>query len=183
MRFFRSLKVLMFVVALASLAVSQAHAACTGSDEIAAGQAQCLTHAKGVDSWYIATNCSEYGEVAAKVVYSSGTANHTLTSASPRTNLSGAASVYCCKDLGDLCNRSDVVTPSNCRTQFESSDANDSCDLLGDPTVTNNHTKCSFSAECGEDNQTITAAVAYTSMDDLNYCPGGLVQDAECPQE
>ncbi len=94
----------------------------------------------------------------------------------PRSGAGG----YCCKDVGDLCNRSDLVTAANCSSEFNGSDAADSCTLSDRPTVNSTHTSCTFSATCGDQTHT-DVTIAYTSMDDLQYCSGELVVVESCP--
>ncbi len=181
------LGVVVFTLALPALLVSQSQADCIGADRMSHSNAQCLTHSTMVASaitvtWEVDTGCADYGTVVAKLDFSDSTADQTVTLTSTNSKQRGSmnsattVSVYCCKDLGDLCNRSDVVTAANCTTQFNNSDAASTCTLSGTPTVNNRHTKCSFSAIC--EAQTHSATIAYTDMDKLAYCSGSLTTES-----
>ncbi len=182
--------VLMFVAALSALALSQAYASCTGSDEIGHHNAQCLaatetSQSDGSSTYTLENACPAYGTVVAKVNFGGFSEGQTFTLSSSNRMQRGSASridgMYCCKDLGDLCNRSDVVTAANCSSEFNGSDAADSCTLSGTPTVNIAHTNCTFSATCGDQTHT-DVTIAYTSMDDLKYCESGFSTAESCPR-
>ncbi len=176
------------VVALSVLAVSQAHASCTGGDQISPGNAQCLTATKTAlnsltDSYTLTTNCSDYGTVSAKLNYrnaAGGPEVQTFSLTSDNTQQTGTVSkvegMYCCKDLGDLCNRSDVVTTTSCDTRFDGSPAATSCSP-GTTSVNSDHTQCTFNLTCSD--TAVEATVAWTSVPNMRYC-SGTIQFTDC---
>ncbi len=186
-----SLRVSMLVVALSLTAVSQVHATtaatCTGGNEVAAASAQCLftntQEVSGTHDWWVNTKCQNYGDVAVKIDFTTLTDQfYTLDSENVHESGSGQVNaIYCCKDRGDLCNRSDLVTPANCKREFAESDAADSCTISGDPTVDDDHTECTFTAQCGDNNDEYTRTIKYYYMEHLDYCPDG--DDAVVPFE
>ena len=125
-------------------------------------------------SYTLTTECADYGDVVAvvDVSWTDDDLSHTLNSSnSTQTGRAVAINgVYCCRDVGDLCNRSDVVTSENCQTQFNLSEASAFC-TIGTPTVENDHKDCSIVATC--EGQAYEKTVDYLKMDDLHYCPGG----------
>ena len=104
--------------------------------------------------------------------------------------------IYCCKDVGDLCEKSDLVTIDGCRSQFNDSPASDTCYLSGGETYTVGSTSptpvtwsdenCSFWAKCDytaddgttQEKQTSISDVHWLDSDDLVNCDGTLKEDS-----
>ena len=168
-----------FALALAALLAGQAHATCSGSQSISYQSAECLrakisTVASG-QTVEIQNLCPDYGDVTAKIdkeiladviVYlKSGTMVEQSA-----TQVNG---VYCCKDLGDLCDKSDVIDDDSCFEQFEGSSADDSCK---DETATaTSNDKCAISATCKDINGSYgqyqsTATVSWPDAARLHNC-------------
>ena len=108
----------MFVFLLAVAYAGQVHASCTGSDRINHGDADCLSASwnnhsnwRGDSRWKVKNNCSSKGTVVAKIDFED-TSSETVTlyNGSSKSGMAGEKdieNIYCCADLGDLCNKSD----------------------------------------------------------------------------
>ena len=109
----------MFVFLLVAAYADQVHASCNISDRIKHGDADCLSaswnnnhnwlnHGK----WKIKSECSNYGRVVAKIDIKD-TWDETITLYNDSwkkgdTDLYNINYIYCCADLSDLCNKSDL---------------------------------------------------------------------------
>lgn len=185
MRIVRKCLVLMMgALVLSVLAVSQVHASCTGSDRISFRDAQCLA-ANWKNTNYIfgssfaARNlCPDYGKVVAKIdLKNANDKTWHLRDGETRSGESHGKvrGIHCCRDLGKLCNYSDVVTSGSCMTEFNKSTAADSCTLRLDPDP--NGKNCNFVLQCGD--STVFAREEYPNVHELELCPSGSVQ-REC---
>ena len=110
----------MFVFLLAVAYAGQVHASCTGSDKLRHGDADCLSASwdndwnwLGHSRWKVKNNCSSKGKVVAKIdIYDASSETVTLYNGSTTTGMAGdndIKNIYCCADLGDLCNKSDAT--------------------------------------------------------------------------
>ena len=125
-------------LALATVLAGQAHADCSGSQGISHDEAECLEASwdNNVDALsngkVTAKNtCAGYGAVAVKIELASCTAIHTTLSTGSEyfinTQTCDVEEVVCCKDRGDLCNITDVVTEDSCLDRFSQSPAAETC--------------------------------------------------------
>ena len=176
-------------VAWLPLLAGQVHAgSCEGSNRVRHKDAQCL-HAK----WDNDTNwlshgkvearneCPEYGTVVAKVdiknfrdetwhLDDGETKKH-------NTQIYNVRHVYCCKDLSDICNKSDRLNEDGCRAQFSHSSADDQCRNVS--ASVNDNEECVITAECRIsrdldlwDSDTITAS--WPDTRNIVNCGGNL---------
>ena len=185
------------VLALALLALAlmltpatTANASCSSGDRVNHRDAECLSASwknRGVfrkSPYHVQNMCPDYGKVVAKV---------DLKSAMDRTlhlndgiRRDGTTShrirgISCCSDIGELCNRSDVVTDEGCAAQFNRvSPAARSCwDETATAVISGESYKCRISARC-EVPGTIylyrvsTITVPFLEMDEVHYCNGNL---------
>ena len=135
---------------------AEPRASCTGGDRIWHGDADCLKASWRNKKWpkknrYDAQSlCSEHGTVVAKVdIEHHKDETWTLITSIKETggvhNDYDVKGIYCCADLSDLCNKSDI-TESVCRTRFAKSPADENC-KDEDISVTDDH-RCNISAQC-----------------------------------
>ena len=172
---------------LAAVLAGQAHAGCGESQRMSHQSAECLRaeikssgNGKIVE---VQNLCPSYGQVVAKIegeslppFPSSYTLylNNGTAVGRPLIQVSG---VYCCEDLSDLCNKSDIVNDDSCFDRFQNSSANDSC--KDETVVANNENKCEISAYCkGVAGVYYTfrsrATVSWHNTEKLNNCNGDL---------
>ncbi|TGH20616.1 MAG: hypothetical protein ERJ68_06605 [Aphanocapsa feldmannii 277cI] len=146
------------VLALTAAFAGQAHAgSCEGGQRIDHKEADCLDADwdNDIDFWSTskveATNkCPSYGTVVAKVDIKAAT-DYTLylKDGTKKTKKSGAfniRNVYCCADLSDLCNKSDIINDDSCLARFMTSSADDSCRNAS--SSVNGSDMCVITAEC-----------------------------------
>ena len=172
-----------WAVVLSVLAVSQVDASCTGGNRISHRAAECLDaewdNGKYMfgSAFTVRNMCPVYGKVVAKIDLK-GRADKTwhLGNGDSRTGESFAKVrwIHCCRDLGELCNYSDVVTSGSCRTEYNKSTAANSCTLRLDPTA--NGKNCNFILQC--DDSIVVASEEYLDVHDLGYCSSGSVLTA-----
>ena len=179
-------------LALAMVLAGQAHADCSGSQGISHDEAGCLEASwdNNVDALsngkVTAKNtCADYGAVAVKIELASCTAIHKTLSTGTEyqigTQTCDVEEVVCCKDRGDLCNISDVVSANSCVDQFSQSPASETCEnpsALYSPTYSaDTDTLCIISAQCEQsDNQLNWTGmeVEWLEVPDLHNCDGEL---------
>lgn len=187
------LKVLAAIMLLPLLG-SEAFASCTGSNRIWHNSAECLVAEWESKSWpqtswfRVSSTCSSFGKVVAKV---------DIKNASDRTlhltnsnNRDGSTSnpirgIYCCKDVGDLCNYPDLVNPQGCVDQFRKSPAKETCNLYELPTISDARTQCNFKAWCLFDHgnwsgKSTLNLVLWYKADEMINCNGVLSREGSC---
>lgn len=173
----------MWALVLSVLAVSQVDAACTGGNRISHGAAECLeagwnnTQYMFGSAFTVRNMCPAYGKVVAKIdLKSSADKTWHLENGDSRSGESFAKvrGINCCRDLGKLCNYSDVVTSGSCRTEFNKSTAANSCTLRLDPAA--NGKNCNFILQCGD--SIVIASEEYLDVHDLGLCSSGSVLTA-----
>ena len=174
-------------LALAAVLASQAHAGCGESQRMSHQSAECLRaeikplgNGKVVE---VQNLCPSFGQVVAKMEGDSlppFASSYTLyldNGTAVERPLIQVSGVYCCEDLSDLCNKSDVANDISCFDQFQNSSANDSCK---DEIVTaNDENKCEISANCKGIEGTYypflsTATVSWYNTAKLKNCDGDL---------
>ena len=156
---------------------------------------ECLEASWDNNSWPDATSyqvrsvCSDYGKVVAKVDIKDGS-DHTLHLNNSNWRRDSGwyriRWIYCCTDIGDLCNRADMHTDASCREGFEDNDDLDDCTLdAGSTGAHANGNQCVFSASCldddGQPNQTTGSTERYNVKRLLN-CDGVLTKANSCPE-
>ena len=193
--------------AMLSLLVSgTVQAACEWSDRIDKDSAECLSGGWENRSWpykdtaWVKNECSDLGTVVAKVDRKDAADWTKWLEGDGKVNMSGAdgnvRGIHCCSDLGQLCNRSDILNPDGCIAEFEESpayaatvDPNDgssarSCSEIG-ATFNDAAETCTINAKCSkvvyyegtEDVRNVfphiayvTITVPFTSVKDVNLC-------------
>ena len=176
---------------------SAAYASCTGSNRVTHQDAECLHGwwdnnpwpAKSTFGVRVKNDCHLWGTVVAKIDLASCTDKTWHLNNTDRRRGKEACRVngiYCCKDVGDLCNRSDLVTIEECTNQWDNSYASDTCNLSDDSassvTANTSNLTCSFWANCqytagdGTTKQKATSleGVDWLGVDKLVNCSGNL---------
>lgn len=128
----------------------EAFAACTGSNRIWHNSAECLVAESESKSWpqtswfRVGSTCPEFGEGVAKVdIRNASDRTIHLTSSNNKIGsiTNPIRGIYCCKDVGDLCNYPDVVNSQGCVDQFRINPENDTCSLYESPTISDARTQ------------------------------------------
>ena len=190
-----------------------AHADCWGDNRVTFHHSECLHGWWDNNPWprkstfgaQVQNNCHDWGTVVAKVDLAScsdktwhlNNTNKRRGSEACRVN-----GIYCCKDVGDLCDKTDLITVAGCTDQFDDSPASDTCYLSGGETYhiqvaimdrpaqsvthsTSDYTcsfwaKCDYTADDGstQEKQTSIKDVHWLDSDDLVNCSGELKEDS-----
>ena len=179
---------------VALLAAGFAEAACENSRRISHRDAECLSAEwknRGVfqnNSYRVRNMCPAYGKVVAKVdlKMASDRTLH-LADGNSRRGSTGHRIrwISCCADIGDLCNRSDLVTAEGCVARFRrSSSAALTCsDATAVPAISGDDYRCTVTARCRRDPRLTggrvewrrtSVTVAYTGMGEVRNCDGRL---------
>ena len=117
----------LLAVALILLPASTADASCGSGSRVNHRDAECLSASwnnRGVlkkSPYHVRNMCPEYGKVVAKVdLVSAMDRTLHLDDGSQRdgSTIHRIRGISCCSDIGELCNRSDVVTDAGCVAQF-----------------------------------------------------------------
>ena len=186
-------------LALATLLAGQAHADCSGSQRISHEEAGCLEASWDDPEWddhedesssgivKVTNECASYGAVVVKVQLTSCTVktiHRTLSTSAENwiyTRNCDVEGVFCCKDRGDLCNISDVVSADSCLDQFSQSIASETCEnasALHSPTYSaDSDTLCTISAQCerpDEQPDWTGITVEWLEVPDVLNCDGEL---------
>ena len=186
-----------------SLAVPEAsHAACESNKRTSHSSAQCLDAgwSNRTRSWgrkrtnmWAENECASWGKVVAKVdIAAASDKTWHLTTGNRRTGSANAHTrqISCCKDLSDLCNKSDVLTSAGCLAQFNKSPAvtsrsccgTDAGGICGDgiflaprnPRASVSGENCNIAAACGSNFFTeYNISVHYTNADEVRLCATG----------
>ena len=186
-----------------------AHADCWGENRVTFHHSECLHGWWDNNSWpkkstfgaQVQNDCHLWGTVVAKVDLASCTdKTWHLNNTSKRRGSEACRvnGIYCCKDVGDLCRKKDLVTIAGCTSQWNNSPASDTCELSGGETYTSGTTSpssvtassdnytCSFWAKCEymsgfwtyEEKATSIKDVHWLDADDLVNCNGRLKEDS-----
>ncbi len=124
------------------------------------GDAECLEGWWRNSRWpdrpttsYSARNlCSEYGKVVAKIDRKGIVDTQwTLKNGDKKTGGSTAKvqNIWCCTDLSDLCNKSDI-TGKKCKDFWEDSEAKDSCSYPSGWYIKVKEKKCALRVQCAD---------------------------------
>ena len=189
-----------------------AHADCWGDNRVTFHHSECLHGWWDNNDWpkkstfgaQVQNDCHLWGTVVAKVdLASCSDKTWHLNNTSKRRGSEACRvnGIHCCKDVGDLCNKSDLVTIDGCTSQWNSSPASDTCYLSGGETTvfgtimgtgvqsvtasSANYT-CSFWAKCQQigpdwtqqENATSIKDVHWLDADDVVNCNGVLKEDS-----
>ncbi len=177
-----------FALALAALLAGQAHAACGKGDRMQHYNSNCLdasynntgifkdNEAKGQN------DCWEYGKVVAKVdlkSWSDKTWHLTTNDESEWKGMAHIRGVFCCTDLSDLCNLSELVNEDSCLERFVESPAGATCDPP-DVDVVASDRYCKFTTYCdGHTDDDTIFTVKWLETNLLRSCDG-VLQKGSC---
>lgn len=179
------------------LEVSPANAACGKSRRISHGDAECLSASwknRGIfrmNRYRVRNMCPGYGKVVAKVDIR-GETDQTphLTDGEERNGQTQRTirSISCCSDLGDLCNRADVVTEEGCLRRFrEVSSAAMSCtEISAAPIISGENYSCTIHARCRNRNGVgflTSITVPFTDLGEVQNCDSYLTSGSCIPAE
>ena len=177
-----------FALALAALLAGQAHAVCGGSQKMSHQSAECLraeiSTAGNGKTVEVQNLCPDYGQVVAKIdrEIEADLILYLTTGNTAEQSVSQVNGVYCCKDLSDLCNKSDIVNDDSCLDQYRDSSADGSC-KWETATATSND-RCKISAVCKDKygmyiQLKLEVTVSWPDAARLHNCNAGL-QVGEC---
>ena len=194
---------MVFMVAVFGTGLMQeALASCDTNDRMAHGDSECLRASwenNVFSKWFVKygsrfearNECSGWGKVVVKWDMDSA-ADRTwhLNDDNTRNGHSDSkvSWAYCCTDLSDLCNVSDMLTNKQCRSEFHDSDAHDDgcrLDSGSDGASISDDTRgyCDISATCpanaGASTKT-SGSWHVLKVDQLVNCDGELEQEDEC---
>ena len=172
---------------IAALAVQVHAGSCEGSNRIDHDAADCLdadwdnsTNWLSHGKVWARSQCSDSGTVVAKVdIKNAKDKTWHLNDDSKRSSGTGiynVRNVYCCADLSDLCNKSDIHTQA-CVDEFEKSSAASTCrnTYAG---VNSNNRQCDIHSECqlinGYDYTNTSIAAKFSETETLVNCKGYL---------
>ena len=193
-------------LALATLLAGQAHADCSGSQRISHDEAGCLEASWDNDVDALSNGrvtakntCADYGTATVKIELNACTAIYRTLSTGTEyqigTQTCDVEAVVCCKDMGDLCNISDVVNADSCLDQFSQSPASEKCvqvsatipfDIPRPGTEVDRSRQCDISAYCQYAEQSTGTLYHWTgiTLDWLQvpdvYSCGGVLRLGAC---
>ena len=173
------------LVLTAALAGQVQAGSCGKSQRIKHGDAECLTGKWKNRGWWkkntfeVKNECPDYGTVFAKIDIKSGydwTLKLDDGEKEKKSDSNEIRGIYCCKDLSDLCKKSDIVTADSCLSRFMVSHASGTC--TNPSASVKSHTyECEITAECetsNEDHQPSSITVSWPKADDVRNCNGTL---------
>ena len=166
-------------LALTAALAGQTHAgSCEGSDRIDHDDADCL-HAdwdNNYDGWssgkvWAWSNCEDRGTVVAKVDLKAAKDLTWYIKSSKKFNKKlgpvDVRNVWCCADLSDLCNESEV-NDADCLAEFHDSSAADTCsdEIVTAPSddTCNVQARCKYQYDNGDYSNAVTGAEITTSF-------------------
>ena len=148
------MKMIQSILGLLAFAASMvvagaANADCWGDNRVTFHHSICLHGWWDNNPWpkkstfgaQVQNDCPLWGTVVAKVDQAScsdKTWHLNNTNKRRGSEASQVNGIHCCKDVGDLCNKTDLVTVDGCTGQFDDSPASDSCYLSGGEITTFN---------------------------------------------
>ena len=184
--------VALLAVALILLPAITAEASCSTGNRVDHRDAECLSASwknRGVlkkSPYHVRNMCPEYGKVVAKVDLKSAMDRTLhLNDGSQRdgTTIHRIRGISCCSDIGELCNRSDVVTDAGCVAQFNrvSSAAWTCVDETASAAISGENYNCTVTARCEgrhdpvfHQYRTTSITVPWLDLGDVNNCYGNL---------
>ena len=153
------LAVALLAAAFMLLPATTAEASCSTGNRVDHRDAECLSawwKNRGLlkkSPYHVRNMCTEYGKVVAKVdLRSARDRTIHLTDGLPRDGDTRhrIRGISCCSDIGELCNRSDIVTDEGCAARFNRvSPANGSCwKETATAVISGDNYDCRISAMC-----------------------------------
>ena len=186
------LAVALLAAALMLLPATTAEASCSTGNRVDHRDAECLSASwknRGVlkkSPYHVQNMCPEYGKVVAKVDLKSAMDRTLhLDDGSQRdgTTIHRIRGISCCSDIGELCNRSDIVTDAGCVAQFNrvSSAAWTCVDETASAAISGENYNCTVTARCEgrhdpvfHQYRTTSITVPWLDLGDVNNCYGNL---------
>ena len=174
------------------LPATTADASCGSGSRVNHRDAECLSASwknRGVlkkSPYHVRNMCPEYGKVVAKVDLKSAMDRTLhLDDGSQRdgTTIHRIRGISCCSDIGELCNRSDIVTDAGCVAQFNrvSSAAWTCVDETASAAISGENYNCTVTARCEgrhdpvfHQYRTTSITVPWLDLRDVNNCYGNL---------
>ena len=190
--------------AMSMLLADTVRADCWGDNRVTFHHTECLHGWWDNNSWpkkstfgaQVQNDCHLWGTVVAKVdLASCSDKTWHLNNTNKRRGKEACQvrGIYCCKDIGDLCARDDMVTRENCEGEFNKSPASDTCRPSGGTTYTSGstspvnitssvdnssctvHAKCEYTADDGSTQEKQSSLeLFYLSVKDMVNCDGVL---------
>ncbi len=194
--FAKRLVLALAALAVTALTVGPTHASCGSSNRTSHRSSECLEASWKNRSWpsnttySVQNECASWGKVVAKIdIRSKADKTLHLDDATRRTGDVGPFRInwiYCCSDISELCNKSDVLTSDNCNDEFSDSPAATRCSIDEDETKVDSH-KCVFDISCEYTNNSGTEytlvddekEISYPDADILSFCRG-ILQTTAC---
>ena len=184
-------------LSLAAALAGQAYASCDSGQRVSHQAAECLRVKWSNNRWPSLSSvemqnlCSDYGTVVAKVEREDGSGDiWSLSDGRTRktSNLFPTESVYCCEDLSELCNKSDIVNDASCLDQFLASPASQFCSQS--QARRSGDDDCAILTECKPPERSeggsyqggilTSTTVSWSDTAKLHSCGAGLIV-GECP--
>ena len=205
MKSWSSIPALIMVAVFGAGLMEEALASCGSDDRVKHNRSECLyaewennafkrwPNTRYGSRFYATNQCSTWGTIVVKwdLINATDRTWH-LSHGNRRSGHSGnkVRSSYCCSDLSDLCNRSDMATVSGCRSKFEESAAYDEgCRLdsgtdgasIEDDSDGAEQFPCTIAGTCPADDDTSTQTsirVNFLGLEHLVNCDGTLTLGA-----
>ena len=191
------LAVALLAAAFMLLPATTAEASCSTGNRVDHRDAECLSawwKNRGLlkkSPYHVRNMCPEYGKVVAKVdLRSAGDRTLHLNDGLPRDGDTRhrIRDISCCSDIGELCNRSDIVTDEGCAAQFNRvSPANGSCgSVTATAVISGGNYDCRISAMCMISgtmfhDRSSSISVPWLDLDEVRNCDGRL-RRGPCPR-
>ena len=189
--------VAVLAVALILLPTGTADASCSAGNRVDHRDAECLSgwwKNRGLlkkSPYHVRNMCPEYGKVVAKVdLKSARDRTLHLTDGLPRDGDTRhrIRGISCCSDIGELCNRSDIVTDEGCAARFNRvSPAAGSCwKETATAVISGDNYDCRISAMCMISGTMFldrhsSISVPWLDLDEVRNCDSRLTR-GPCPR-
>ena len=191
------LAVALLAPALMLLPATTAEASCSTENRVDHRDAECLSawwENRGLlkkSPYQVRNMCPGYGKVVAKVdLKTARDRTLTLDDGLPRDGDTRhrIRDISCCSDIGELCNRSDVVTDAGCVARFwRVSPAGGRCgSVTATAVISGGNYECRISATCMLDgtmflDRPSSITVPWLDLDEVRNCNGRL-RRGPCPR-
>ena len=179
------------MLAFTAVSAGQVHAACGKSKRMQHYNADCLEASYKNRGWPRSSSasaknlCPELGKVVVKVDIRGWQDRTWHLSTDQKRSFSSDVhirGVFCCKDLSDLCNTSEIVNSDSCFDQFQDSPASATCETSAE-SIGVSGTSCTIWAVCEGMDQPLDdhgislsqkLSVHWNDVPDLHNCNGDL---------
>ena len=189
--------VALLAVVLILLPATTAEASCSAGNRVDYRDSECLSawwKNRGLlkkSPYHVRNMCPEYGKVVAKVdLRSARDRTLHLTDGLPRDGDTRhrIRGISCCSDIGELCNRSDIVTDESCAARFNRvSPAAGSCwKETATAVISGDNYDCRISAMCMISGTMFldrhsSISVPWLDLDEIRNCDSRLTR-GPCPR-